>query len=940
MRKHRHELSVFLHDNDIDVIGLCETRLDEKVADSDVSTAGYKISRNDRDLNGGGVAIYVKESFPEPSVKLKSDSLELLVLELAPKNSKSFFLACWYRPPTSGVDIQAFEDLRNELKNLDQNEKEIILVGDTNCDFKCNRNSNANKLKFIYSEFQLEQLIKSYARVAVTHTDDGDPTVSKTLIDHFSTNKPNYILNVDIIETGMVDHYMIYGIRKVNASRLNSSKKQRLAETRSLKRYNKASFQQDLQEIDWDRLLAPLADEPSKMVTTFQEIFESLLNVHAPLKVKRLRNEFAPWLTSSVRDLMTKRDRMKKAATKNPLLWSNYKGLRNQCTYAIRKAIQDHYHGLIEETKDDPKKMWKTINRVLNKDSASKSISSLNVNGKVVTGEGELAEALNRHFVSVGPKLAEKIKTTPNDNPLKHIKPNDSATLILKPVTNSQVLKSLKQLKNGKACGPDKIPTTLVKDAANFISYPLTLIYNSSIKNGIFPDLWKIARVAAIFKSGKKCDSNNYRPISVLSIFSRVLEKIVHDQLHEFLKANGILTNNQYAFRKLYSTIMSLINSTEHWLENADNRKLNMTVFLDLKKAFDTVDHKILIDKLFKYGIKGKEREWFQSYLSGRKQFCSVNGQRSKTEEVLCGIPQGSCLGPLLFTVYLNDFEGCLDFSKANMYADDTHTTIASNDIKELVRMTKKELLNISDWLRVNKLSANPKKTEFMVIGHQRRINEIDDLPPLKLDDSEIKRVEKTKSLGVIIDEGLKWKDQYKSLTGKLAGGLSSLKKLKDVLPQSKLCDVYHALFESHIRYGNVVWGTISSSELQALQRLQNRALSIIERARFKDPWPKKWLSVMNLIRFDRCVMVYKIVNKQCPESLWNMFQQRRSISNYNTRNYRDLHIPKLNLELTKKGFHYSGIKAWNDIPVNIRELPSLRLFKTHLKRHLMSLDN
>ena len=179
------------------------------------------------------------------------------------------------------------------------------------------------------------------------------------------------------------------------------------------------------------------------MVTTFLEIFESLLNVHALLKVKKLRNEFAPWLTSSVTDLMTKRDRMKKAAEKNPHLWPNYKGLRNQCTSAIRKAIQDYYHGLIQETKDDPKKMWKTINRVLNRDSAGKSISSLNVNGKVVTGEGELAEALNQHFVSVGPKLADKIKTTPSDNPLKHIKPNDSATLMLKPVTNSQVLKSL-----------------------------------------------------------------------------------------------------------------------------------------------------------------------------------------------------------------------------------------------------------------------------------------------------------------------------------------------------------------------------------------------------------------------------------------------------------------------------------------------------------------
>ena len=155
-----------------------------------------------------------------------------------------------------------------------------------------------------------------------------------------------------------------------------------------------------------------------------------------------------------------------------------------------------------------------------------------------------------------------------------------------------------------------------------------------------------------------------------------------------------------------------------------------------------------------------------------------------------------------------------------------------------------------------------------------------------------------------------------------------------------QLCDLYHALFESHLHYGNVVWGSISSSKLHALQRFQDRALSIIERSRFKDPWPKKWLSFENHIRFDRSVMVYKIVNKLCPESLWNMFQQRCSISNYNTRNDRNLHIPKLNLEFTKKGFRYSGIKAWNDIPINIRELSSLRLLKTQLKRHLMSLDN
>ena len=163
----------------------------------------------------------------------------------------------------------------------------------------------------------------------------------------------------------------------------------------------------------------------------------------------------------------------------------------------------------------------------------------------------------------------------------------------------------LNQLKNGKACGPDKITTALVKDASNFISYPLTLIYNSSMKNGIFPDYFKIVRVAPIYKSGKRCGSNNYRQISVLSIFSRVFERIVQDQLHDFLKTNCILTKNQYAFGTLHSSIISLVNSTEYWRQKIDNQKLNATVFLNLKKAIDTVSHKILINKLVKYGIKG-----------------------------------------------------------------------------------------------------------------------------------------------------------------------------------------------------------------------------------------------------------------------------------------------------------------------------------------------
>ena len=320
-----------------------------------------------------------------------------------------------------------------------------------------------------------------------------------------------------------------------------------------------------------------------------------------------------------------------------------------------------------------------------------------------------MLEALNRHCVSVGPDLAKQIRSNSDDDCLKHII-LENREMLFQTVDEEYVLNAINRLEKGKASGPDMVTITLVKDAAISNAYPLMMIYNASLMNGIFPDVWKLARVTPIYKSGPKTDTNNYRPISVISVFSRMLERLTHDQLFEFLKTNKRLTRNQAAFRKHYSAITSLVGSTDYWYESIDHSKVNLTVFLDLKKAFDTVDHSVLVKKLRAYGVRGKPGEWIESYLTSRKQFCSINGLHSKARKVTCGIPQGSCLGPLLFIIYLNDLEECLQSSRASIYADDTSLTIASSDPAKLVDDAHHELLNISEWMRVNKLSPNPKK--------------------------------------------------------------------------------------------------------------------------------------------------------------------------------------------------------------------------------------
>ena len=336
------------------------------------------------------------------------------------------------------------------------------------------------------------------------------------------------------------------------------------------------------------------------------------------------------------------------------------------------------------------RKTWQLINELGSRNQKSTDIQELKVQGSSISTPNELAETFNSHFSGIGENLARDI-------PHVDIAPEDyveraDKNFSLSQTGKTEVHKLINQPENNKATGLDKIPCKLLKLAVDIISPSLTCIFNRSIESGVFPDEWKSARVTPIFKKGVKIDPGNYRPISVLPVVAKIFEKAVYNQFYKFLSDNKLLCNSQSGFRSLHSTLTALLEATNSWSVNTDNSLLNGIIFIDLKKAFDTIDHGIILRKLECYGVDQRTLRWFSSYLSDRRQKCCVNGHLSEERFLTCVVPQGSIIGPLLFLVYINDLPSCLKNSHPRMYADDTSITIPGENSHELQTTMQGEL--------------------------------------------------------------------------------------------------------------------------------------------------------------------------------------------------------------------------------------------------------
>ena len=508
------------------------------------------------------------------------------------------------------------------------------------------------------------------------------------------------------------------------------------------------------------------SNNPNEMWSHWKSKFLTTVDKHAPMKSKRVRARSSPWITLELKNKMHDRDVLKIKAIKSndSQDWSNFRKQRNIVNGEIRLAKQVYYQTQFNEYKADSRKTWQTINELTSLNSGKTSITSLRVNGRSVTDRDELSNKFNDHFASIGPSLASEVDSSECTNYLSYVT-NTDAKFEFQLTNTRQVLSLLNKLNKSKATGIDKISARLIRECADLICIPMCDIFNQSITLGIFPDDWKTARVTPLFKQGNRDDLDNYRPISVISAVAKVFERIIYDQVYGYLEEHNILFKSQSGFRAIHSTVTALLTATDTWAYNIDRGNINAVVFLDLKMAFDTVDHEILLAKLNHYGIQGNAYMWFQSYLRYRKQMCSVNGVLSGSRFLSCGVPQGTILGPLLFLLYINDLPNCLVNSEARMYADDTHLTYAGVNSEDIQFCLNQDLGDLYEWLRANKLTLNMTKTEYMLIGSRQRLSTLNDSPRLTINDVHVKQVNEAKILGVINDKKLNWNSHIEKIT-------------------------------------------------------------------------------------------------------------------------------------------------------------------------------
>lgn len=879
-------------------------------------------------LSRGGVCIFTKQNLDfipgYDSMNLTVEKHFEFTHVFLPKIST--IIICLYRTPDGNFSI-FLKHLELLLNAIYDPSSTLIICGDFNVNFLVDSNDKSNLINLI-NNFNMKTTVSSPTRITAN---------SSTGLDQVFVHS-RFTYSTEVLMTGFSDHCAQMLTINMDMD-VNVPSNTKL--TRSFNDSNINIMITLLKKVSWNDVLTE--ESVNSKFKSFLNTFLHCFDIAFPLTSKKDKQfpTTKTWLTNGI-IISCKRKRLLHITSKfcnSPNFVSYFKRYKCILKKVIKKAKESRHDDFISRSKNKTKAIWNVVKAETGRNQSPQLINTQLYNNQVLTEDPLInANIFNKYFTGIADKLLTSTNTNATNN--IQVKDNVLTSMFLSEIHQSEVFNIIHKLKNNFSAGIDNIPNIIIKKCASSIVEPLTHIFNTSFNEGNVPDLLKIAKIVPLHKKGNKNLVENYRPISLLTGFSKILEKLMFNRILSFIDSNNILSNSQHGFRKNRSTDTATFDFHNYILEAIENKDMVAGLILDLSKAFDLINHELLLAKLDNYGIRGLTNNWFRSYLSNRKQAVELKYHSSHTisnhlsdfEIIKHGVPQGSILGPLLFLIYINDIASCINSQKLVLFADDTSVLFKNKNAVDLQADIDLNLKVLSNWFDCNRLIINTDKTVIMNFHTVQNINHFTAV--MKLNNSLITSVKDTKFLGIWVQDSLKWSTHILNLTISLNRSSYAIRILSSSTSLNIVKIAYFAYFHSILKYGIIFWG--NSPESITIFRIQKRTIrTMLGAKRLESCKPLfKALNIMPLpCIYIFCVLIFVKKNMNSIDS----FQRNHQFHNYNTRQHNNLHVAASRTNLCKSGVFHSGIALFNALPLHIKRIAIFNNFKNTLRTFLLS---
>lgn len=923
IKKNYDDLVAFLESTTVEfgMIILSETNI---VHDLDsFGIDGFDIFYNDSQQNKCDGTIALVKSVLLPSFEIVQVRKTKFLRTVLTKNNVQIGVTAVYRLPSLNAD-EFVIDLQTLLEeHIVKNPLEVF-CGDININLMDEGNETTCNYLNCLNGLGYVSMINSTTR---------QDRLSRSCIDHFfvynrlgdSSIKPV------VLNCGLTDHFPILlniDFKTANGQSINEGNNSPLL----IKRLDCIKLQSQIKNQEWDSV----CDIDINLCTeNFIQILNNCITSSTQLiKIKNVKKK-KEWITRGIIASIKHRDKLKKIADRTPQsveAIEKFRKYRNNLTNLIKKSKYMYFKNRLAQCGNDIKKTWEVIKQATNETRKCKGITLIKNENKLVYDNREIADVFLEYFGSIGKNLANKIKK----NNYRFLNKRISNSLFFNPITENELISAINSLKTKASPGDDNISAKLLKDNHIYLLKPLLHLINLIFEKGTYPEILKKAVIVPIYKTGDRLNKENYRPIAMTSSVSRLFEKCIKLRLDSFLNTNNILSKSQYGFLSGVSSEEAMVHVTDYVLQNYNNKFKTLGIFVDLARAFDTVAHEILLKKLEDIGVRGLAHSLFESYLKNRTQRIRINDSLSKTGTVEFGVPQGTVLGPTLFSLYINDLFSVLpnENSECVCYADDTVILVRGKSWPETFQRAEDHISKVRLWMDQNLLTMNVNKTVHMafsmnnpggVIHPELRVHNFEcvmDMSVCRCEETILAK-DSVKYLGVFIDKNLRYETHVNYITKKIRKTVHKFYQLREFLSLKLLKMTYQALIESVLMYGLSVWGSACCSILHRLNITQKYIIKIfMNRNRrypsdllFKeaDLLPVRQLYVKGTLRFMKKCNKYK----------------SRIMHSVHTRSVDSgcLFVPLASYTASQRHIRYVGPKLFNMLPLNLKSVVNLRTF-------------